>query len=75
MENINNKANELKVKVLEIIDKKLQNENIDINELRNCVECINAIQKDEMAYWKNIASTFGAFNGIETKSQDKKELV
>lgn len=73
MENINNKANELKVKALGIIDKKLQNENIDVNELRNCVECINAIQKDEMAYWKNIASTFGGFNSKETKAQDKKE--
>lgn len=52
MQNIDSKAKELKSKVLDIIDKKLAQENITIQEIRECVESINAVQRDEMAYLK-----------------------
>lgn len=69
MQNIDSKAKELKSKVLDIIESKLAQDNIMIQEIRECVECINAVQKDEMAYWKSIANTFsGVYNSREEKA-------
>lgn len=70
MQNIDSKAKELKSKVLDIIEKKLSQDNITIQEIRECVECINAVQKDEMAYWKNIANTFN--DVYNSKNESKK---
>lgn len=68
MQNIDSKAKELKSKVLDIIERKLAQDNITIQEIRECVECINAVQKDEMAYWKNIANTFNdVYNNTDVR--------
>lgn len=71
MQNIDSKAKELKSKVLDIIEYKLAQDNITIQEIRECVECINAVQKDEMAYWKNIANTF---NDVYNSNNESKEV-
>lgn len=69
MQNIDSKAKELKSKVLDIIERKLAQDNITIQEIRECVECINAVQKDEMAYWKNIANTFNDVYNYDTSKR------
>ena len=71
MQNIDIKAKELKSKVLDIIENKLAQDNITIQEIRECVECINSVQKDEMAYLKNIANTF---SGVYNSKNESKEV-
>ncbi len=53
METINNKAKELKVKILETIDKKLTAD-IDGAELKTLCECINLVADEKDWYMKSL---------------------
>lgn len=61
METINEKAKELKTKALAILEERMSDKSISVLDLRNCVDCINAIQKDE-AFFQNLFAK-GVFSG------------
>ena len=61
METINEKAKELKTKALAILEERMSDKSISVLDLRNCVDCINAIQKDEMFLQNFLAK--GGFSG------------
>lgn len=83
METINEKAKELKTKALVILEERMSDNSISVLDLRNCVDCINAIQKDEM-FLQNflVKGGFGGgynggFAGIGSikPTQEKPEII
>ena len=82
METINKKAKELKTKALEIIEERMSDKSISVLDLRNCVDCINSIQKDEMFFQNFLGKGVfsggynGGFAGVGSgKSTDKKHEI
>ena len=66
IEDINKKVVELKEKALKIVEDKLNKENIEINELKECIDCINSIQKDDYAYIRLLQNSFS--NGVNKEN-------
>ena len=70
METINNKAKELKVKILETIDKRLTAE-IDGAELKTLCECINLVADEKDWYMKSLLDVIQNGNTFGNKATDK----
>ena len=81
METINNKAKELKTKALAILEERMSDKSISVLDLRNCVDCINAIQKDE-AFFQNLFAKGGfsggyngGFAGLGSKPTEENQKI
>ena len=74
METINNKAKELKVKILETIDKRLTAE-IDGAELKTLCECINLVADEKDWYMKSLLDVIQNGNTFGNKATDKLPVI
>lgn len=70
METINEKAKELKVKVLETIEKRLTAD-IDGAELKSLCECINLVADEKDWYMKSLLDIMQNGNTFGNKPADK----
>lgn len=70
METINNKAKELKIKILETIDKRLTAD-IDGAELKTLCECINLVADEKDWYMKSLLDVMQNGKAFGNKPTDK----
>lgn len=74
METINNKAKELKVKILETIDKRLTAD-IDGAELKTLCECINLVSDEKDWYMKSLLDIMQNGKAFGNKPTDTKPAI